>query len=254
MRQRYVWPFAAFLTLMLAACTFGPAPTPAPPTPTPRARSEQIARATEVAAQITATAVARAEPTNTPTPRPTVAPRPTLAASKGNNQPLKATKIAFTALPLEDGQRYRDPSGFFAVTIPQEWESYPLNEDDILAVFMEPVEGQDLPTMLYVIVWDLPQLYWVLPLSDITNEALAEVRSTLNKDYTFERVERIETNGMVIDRIVSRDNVEDGHFVQAFLVVEHTLHVLTFYSPDEQFEENMPLFDSVLASYSTTGR
>jgi hypothetical protein len=96
-------------------------------------------------------------------------------------------------------------------------------------------------------------MYWVLPLSDITNEALAEVRSALNKDYTFERVERIETNGLVIDRITSHDNVDDGYFVQAFMVVEHTLHVLTFYSPADQFEANEPLFDSILASYNPDG-
>jgi hypothetical protein len=254
MRQRHVWPFAALLTLTLAACTLGPAPTPEPPTPTPRARTEQIARATEVAAQITATAVARAQPTNTPTPRPSAPPRPTLPPGKGNGTPLKATPIEFTALPLEDGQRFRDSAGIFAVTVPQEWEAYPLNEQYILAIFVAPEDGNDLQTSLNVIVWDLPELYWVLPLSDITNEALADVRSVLNKDYTLERVERIETNGMVIDRIISRDNIEDGHYVQAFLMVEHTLHVLTFYSPDDQFDANLPLFDSILASYSTTGR
>jgi hypothetical protein len=80
------------------------------------------------------------------------------------------------------------------------------------------------------------------------------VRSALNKDYTFVRVERIVANGVQIDRIVSRDNVEDGYFVQAFLVVDHVLHVLTFYSPANLFEENLPIFDAILASYSTTGR
>ncbi len=115
MRHRSVWPFTALLTLALAACNLGSAPTPEPNTPTPRARAEQVARATEVAAQITATAVARSQPTNTPTPRATVAPRPTFAAQPGNGKPLKATPIEWNAAPLEDGYRYRDPAGQFAL-------------------------------------------------------------------------------------------------------------------------------------------
>jgi hypothetical protein len=250
MRHRVVWPFAALLTLALAACSIGPAPTPEPNTPTPRARTEQIAQATEVAAQITATAVARAQPTNTPTPRATIPPRPTLPPGKGNGKPLKATPVEFSAVPLADGRRYRDASGFFAVTIPQEWEAYPQEEDLILAVFIAPEDNGEVPVGLSVIMLSLPPAYESLPLSDITNEALAEVRSVLNKDYTFVRLERIETNDIQIDRIISRDTSGDGYYVQTFLVVEQILHVLTFYSPGDQFEANMPVFDSVLASYS----
>ncbi|MFN8516895.1 MAG: hypothetical protein U0841_30850 [Chloroflexia bacterium] len=254
MRQRYVWPFAAFVTLMLAACTFGPAPTPAPPTPTPRARSEQIARATEVAAQITATAVARAQPTNTPTPRPTVAPRATLAAKPGSGKSTKATPIEWHAVPLEDGQRYRDATGLFALTIPQEWEAYPMEEGSILAMFIAPEDGNELQTNVNVIVLELPREYWVLPLSDVTNEAVAQIRGLLKENYTVERIERIETNGMQIDRLVGIDTVDDAYIMQTYLIVGHTLHVVTFFSPTDRFEEDLPIFDSILASYSTTGR
>ena len=41
--------------------------------------------------------------------------------------------------------------------------------------------------------------------------------------------------------------------VQTYMIVDHTLHILTFHSPTEQFEANLPLFDSILASYSTAG-
>jgi hypothetical protein len=254
MQRRYVWSFAALLTLALTACTFGPAPTPEPATPTPRARAEQVARATEVAAQITATAVARSQPTNTPTPRPTVAPRPTLAAKQGGSQPIKATPIDWNAVPLDDGRRYRDANGLFALTIPQEWEAYPVSEGNIVALFAAPEDGADLQTSLSVLIWDLPELYWVLPLSDITNEAMAEVREALHEDYTLVRLERIEKNGVQIDRLIGHGEAEDAYFVQTYMVSGHTLHVLTFFSATDQFEDNMPLFDSILASYSPSGK
>jgi hypothetical protein len=107
---------------------------------------------------------------------------------------------------------------------------------------------------LSVILLDLPPVYWVLPLSDITNEAMASIRSTLKKDYSFVRLERIEANGVQIDRLVGRYAESEGYFVQTYMVVEHTLHVLTFYSPEEQFEDNLTLFDSILASYSPSGK
>ena len=252
MRHRPHWPLTGLLAIALTACNVGP--TPAPPTPTPRARAEQIARATEVAAQITATAAARSLPTATPTPRPTIAARPTFVGKPGNGKPLKATPIEWHAAPLEDGRRYRDQAGQFAVTIPQDWEEYPPDIVGAAALFVAPFEPDGRQPEMNIFVWEMPKANWVLPLSDITNMAMADVREFFGEDYVFERLERIEANGVQIDRLICQDADDEYQLVQAYMVVNHTLHILTFHSPSEQFEANLPLFDSILASYSTTGK
>lgn len=244
----------ASLALALSACSLIPTPTPEPPTPTPRARAEQVAMATEVAAKITATAAARALLTATPVPRADASARPSLSGKAASTRPLKATPVAFNAVPLADGRRYRDPAGDFALIVPRDQDEYPPAIVSAAALFIAPFALDDRQAEMNAFVWDMPPQNWVVPLSDITNMAMAEVRQTFGRDYAFIRLERIETRGVQIDRLICRDELDDYTLVQAYMVIGHTLHMLTFRSPTEAFEANLPIFDAILASYGPAGR
>ena len=251
--RRYQRLLPILLAFLVTACSLAPAPTPEPPTPTPRARAEQIAQMTQVAARITATAEARALPTAT-TLRATVVARPSLSGHPVSGQSFKATPIEWNPAPLVAGRRFRDPAGQFDLSIPDDWEEIPPSSHDFAGFFIGPPEPDDRVIELKILVWEMPQVNWVLPLSDITNMSMAEVREYLGEDYAFMRLERIEANGLQIDRLICRDTADEYRIVQAYLVVGHTLHILTFHSSAEQFEVNLALFDAILASYSPTSR
>lgn len=254
MAPHHRWAIMLMLVIALGGCTPGAAPTPEPPTPTPRARAEQIAQATEIAARITATAAARALPTTTPTPRASAPPSSGFTGKPGKGQPLKATPIEWRAAPLDGGYGHRDPAGRFALSVPLGWEEYPPEIVNSAALFIAPPGLANRPAELNVFVWDMPQVNWVLPLSDITNMAMADVRDYFGEDYTFVRLERIDYNGLQIDRLICHDALDDYHLVQAYMIVGHTLHIVTFFTPTEKFGINLPLFDSILASYSPNTR
>jgi len=178
--------------------------------------------------------------------------RPALAIQPAKAQSFKATPIEWNPAPLDGGNRFRDPAGKFALTLPADWEEVPPAAFDLDGLFIGPPEPDDRFMELQIIVWDMPQVNWVLPLSDITNMAMADVREYLREDYAFLRLERIEANGVQIDRLICQDTADNYQIVQAYLLIGHTVHILTFHSAAEQFDTNLALFDSILASYSGT--
>ena len=247
MRLNFRWPLIALPVLALAACTLGPTPPTAPPTPTPRARAEQIAQSTEVAARITATAAARAVPTTTPTPRPT------LALAQGTTSGLKATPIEFEAVPLADGRLFSDPGGQFTLIVPTDWrDQSPFGSYDTVSFAPPLIEDTDLISAS-VGASKLPQAALVLTPSDVTNALMGNLRQAEQIDYRFIRLERVSLGLFTADRHIFRSTINNVRLqhMQVYLVANGILHIITFTTLPDYFEDALPLFDSILASYTT---
>jgi hypothetical protein len=84
---------------------------------------------------------------------------------------------------------------------------------------------------------------------------MAQRREFLAESYEFIHLDRVEVGGYQIDRHTYVGVVlgERGQQMDAYLVVDDVLHLIVFSGYPDNFEANKPLFDSILASYSTTG-